>query len=119
VPNFPDPASSGQVPKADTQQLGVSGSQLQAARQACQNLLPNALPNGTPQPAQARQALTLSRCMRSHGYPRFPDPSPSPPSSPGHLWIAFDEYFVLEGTGIDNHSPAFLNTVSGCGGLNR
>ena len=40
VPNFPDPPSSGLVPKADAQELGVSGSQLQAAQRACQHLYP-------------------------------------------------------------------------------
>ena len=40
VLNFPDPPSSGLVPKADAQQLGVSGSQLQAAQRACQRLYP-------------------------------------------------------------------------------
>jgi hypothetical protein len=118
VPNFPDPRSGGGVPKADAQQLRVSSSQLQTAQQACQDLLPNVLPNGTPEPAQVRQALRFSRCMRTHGYPTFPDPSPNPPSSPGPVWIVFDEYYVLGGTEIDNHSPAFLHTVSGCDGLN-
>ena len=40
VPNFPDPDSNGQVPKADPQLLGVSNSQLQAAQRACQHLYP-------------------------------------------------------------------------------
>ena len=40
VPNFPDPDSSGQVPKADAQALGVSSSRLQAAQRACQHLYP-------------------------------------------------------------------------------
>ena len=41
VPNYPDPPSNGQVPKASAQQLGVSSSQLQAAQTACQHLYPN------------------------------------------------------------------------------
>src|SRR6185369_13779350 len=41
VPNFPDPDSSGQLPKGDAQRFGVSSSQLQAARQACRQLLPD------------------------------------------------------------------------------
>ena len=40
VPNFPDPDSNGQVPKADPQLLGVSNSQLQAAQRTCQHLYP-------------------------------------------------------------------------------
>src|SRR6266567_3514875 len=40
VPNFPDPDSSGGIPKETSQQLGVSSSQYQAAAQACGHLLP-------------------------------------------------------------------------------
>jgi hypothetical protein len=91
VPNFPDPNSSGAIPKADPQRLGVSSSQLQAAQRACQQLLPN---NGgalsasslrqceetgdCPQ-ALVQQAMTqlrkFSRCMRNHGVPNWPDPT--------------------------------------------
>ena len=89
VPNFPDPDSSGQLPKGDAQQFGVSTSQYQAAQQACQHLFPT---GGSLQqqehecmqasdcpPALVQQMLTadrkLARCMRSHGVPNFPDPT--------------------------------------------
>jgi hypothetical protein len=90
VPNFPDPGSNGQVPKADPQALGVSISQLQAAQRTCQHLYPH---NGMalsanslrqcyefavcPQ-AMVQQALAaglkFARCMRSHGVTNWPDP---------------------------------------------
>jgi hypothetical protein len=57
VPNFPDPDSSGQVPKADPQQLGVSSTQLQAAQQACQHLYPS---NG-----RTLSASSLRQCYES------------------------------------------------------
>ena len=90
VPNFPDPDSSGQVPKADPQQLGVSNSHLQAAQRACQHLYPTtggAFQQQTQQceetgdcpQALVQQVLTTqrkyARCMRSHGVPNFPDPT--------------------------------------------
>jgi hypothetical protein len=91
VPNFPDPDSSGQLPKGDAQRFGVSSSQLQSGRQACQNLLPknsqaiNAnsiqqcmLAGDCPR-ALVQQVLTEERnfagCMRSHGVPHWPDPT--------------------------------------------
>jgi hypothetical protein len=91
VPNFPDPPSSGLVPKAEPQELGVSSSQLQAAQSACQHLLPSnggtlnadsfrqcMLAGDCPQ-AMVRQAMTemlrFSRCMRAHGVPNWPDPT--------------------------------------------
>ena len=81
VPNFPDPPSSGQVPKETAQQLGVSSSQLQAAQNTCQHLLPNT-GNIDDNPAALHQwwsqMLHFARCMHSHGVPNWPDPSPYP-----------------------------------------
>jgi hypothetical protein len=90
VPNFPDPASNGQVPKAAAQDLGVSSSQLQAAQTACQRLYPTnggsltasmmlCLQTGDCPQAMVAQVLTAERrfaqCMRSHGVPGWPDPT--------------------------------------------
>ena len=91
VPNFPDPDSSGNLPKGDAQHLGVSSSQFQAAQRACQHLLPNdggainagsidqcMMASDCPR-ALVQQVLTEERnfaqCMRSHGVPNWPDPS--------------------------------------------
>ena len=90
VPNFPDPDSSGQLPKGDAQQFGVSTSQYQAAQRACQHLLPTGgsllqqeyqcMQNNDCPQALVQRMLTamrkLARCMRSHGMPNFPDPAP-------------------------------------------
>jgi hypothetical protein len=53
-------------------------SQLQTAQKACQKLLPN----GGPQPLTPAQEaqnlkglLALATCMRTHGFPSFPDPN--------------------------------------------
>ncbi len=93
VPNYPDPDPGqppGDAPKVDPQRLGVSSSQLQAAQQACQHLLPNnggainadsiqqcMLASDCP-PALVQQVLNEERnfaqCMRSHGVPNWPDP---------------------------------------------
>ena len=89
VPNFPDPTNSGQLPKTDAQLLGVSSAQLQAARTACQHLIPTGgslqqqehqcMQNGDCPQALVQQMLNadlkLARCMRSHGVPNFPDPT--------------------------------------------
>lgn len=79
VPNWPDPNSSGVFPKRTSQQLGVSGSQFQAAEKACQHLLPIGPlpPGGQPTPTELRvmesDALSFARCMRSHGVTTWPD----------------------------------------------
>jgi hypothetical protein len=121
VPNFPDPTSNGQVPKADPQQLGVSSSQLQADQRACQHLLP-----GTGETAEQQQEtqcgmaddcsqavvqhwmsglLKLARCLRSHGEPNWPDPIISSRGTP---------HFNYSQAGIDHHSPQVLAKVDEC-----
>ena len=81
MPNWPDPDSSGGIPKETAQQLGVSSSQLQAALNACQHLLPDT-GNIDDNPAALNQwwsqMLHFARCMHSHGVPNWPDPSPYP-----------------------------------------
>jgi cyclopropane fatty-acyl-phospholipid synthase-like methyltransferase len=81
VPNFPDPDSSGGIPKqaAVSAFQAVSKSQADAAQNACNHLLPagGSLSGQAVQTitAQDRQDyLKAAACMRSHGFPGFPDP---------------------------------------------
>jgi hypothetical protein len=125
VPDFPDPASSGQLPKTDAQLLGVSSSQLQAAKRDCQHLLPTGgslqqqeaqcMQNSDCPPALVQQMmnadLKLSRCMRSHGVPNFPDPASGGSGGP---------YFPISRVGISDtasHSQRFMAKLSECGRL--
>jgi len=125
VPNFPDPDSSGNLPKTDAQSLGVSNSQLQAAQRACQHLLPSAgsfqqqaqqcfLAGNCPQTV-VQQILTaqrkFARCMRSHGVPNWPDPTLDSEGRPG---------FNLIPVGITHsqtHSPPILTKMNECARL--
>lgn len=126
VPNFPDPPSSGQVPKVDSQQLGVSSSQLQAARRTCQHLLPSTggslqqqaqqcvLAGDCPS-AVVQQMLTSGRrfavCMRAHGVPNWPDPTID---TGAHRGVPF---FDLSREGINDHSPQISRKMAECGRL--
>jgi len=79
VPNFPDPDSSGGIPKETGQQLGVSQSQLNAASNACQHLIPPGESLGgqriqTITVQQQQYYLKAAACMRSHGITTFPEP---------------------------------------------
>jgi hypothetical protein len=78
VPNFPDPNSSGALPKSQVAQLTASNPQFPTAHRACEHLLPN---DGQPTQAQVQQAWNdmrnFARCMRSHGVPNWPDPAPT------------------------------------------
>jgi len=119
VPDYPDPDSSGQLPKTDARLLGVSTSQYQAAQQACRHLLPT---SGSPEdcmqysdcpPALVQQMLAadrkLARCMRSHGVPNFPDPTNGGASGP---------VFNITKAGISDaasHTHQFISKLNECG----
>jgi hypothetical protein len=91
LPDYPDPGSSGALPKTSARLLGVSTAVYTAAQNACQNLLPEAgtsLTNSSLQQCYlagvcpqtlVQQALSAGRvfaqCMRSHGVPYWPDPT--------------------------------------------
>jgi hypothetical protein len=125
VPDFPDPTSSGQLPKTDAQLLGVSSSQLQAARTACQHLLPTGgslqqqeqlcMQNSDCPPALVQQMLNadlkLARCMRSHRVPNFPDPVNGGSGGP---------FFPISRAGISDaasHTQRFTAKLTECGRL--
>jgi hypothetical protein len=108
VPNYPDPSSSGVFDKSKLtpQHLGAGSSRIQAAQRACQHLLPSG-PGSTPTPAERErvraQAVSFSRCVRSHGVPNFPDPA-----SDGRIP---DPATV----GVDQGSPKFEAANRACG----
>ena len=74
--SFPDPDPQGDFRSFHT---GVSKQTSAAANDACKHLLSSGGSPGTPQ--QRRQklafALKVARCLRTHGFPTFPDPTRS------------------------------------------
>jgi hypothetical protein len=82
---------------------GLSPSKLTAAQSVCRKLLPG----GGPRPlAPAQQAqnvkllVKLAACMRTHGYPNFPDPSS-------------EGVFALSAS-FDPNSPQFQSALNAC-----
>jgi hypothetical protein len=82
VPGFPDPASGGGLPKEAVVSAlqAVSNSRADVSQNACKGLLPagGSLSGkaARPVPAQDRHDyLEAAACMRSHGFPDFPDPT--------------------------------------------
>jgi hypothetical protein len=82
VPDFPDPDSSGGFDKTAVSQLAAGNPQFQTATHTCAHLLPSG-GGSTDATAVVRQEwngmLKFARCMRSHGEPNWPDPTPYPP----------------------------------------
>jgi hypothetical protein len=126
VPSFPDPDSSGNLPKPDAHHLGVSSSQLQAAQQTCQHLLPNnggaitadsisqcMMATDCP-PVLVQQVLNEERnfaqCMRSHGVPSWPDPIIDPQGRPVFA-------ISISKDGFDPYSPQIWAKGNECSHL--
>ena len=107
VSNFPDPTSPQEFKSSFA---GDKSPALQAAAGACRHLLSG---GGAPgQTAAQRQAQTVAalafaRCLRSHGFPRFPDPT-----NTGEL-----THQMLANAGIDLHQPAVVHAADACVGV--
>ena len=118
VSNFPDPPTSGgqfdiQVQRTpngtSVNGAEVNGAVFQSAMRACRSYLPNGGHPTAAQTAKAKaQALAMSRCMRSHGVPNFPDPQFQ---SGGGIGVR------ISGAGINPNSPAFQAAQRACGSI--
>jgi hypothetical protein len=107
VPAYPDPDSNGLEPPG-TKLRFINNSRFRTADGACHHLLPNG-----GQPTQAPQAgamtdagaVRLAGCMRTHGYPLFPDPTIDSVGQP---------VFNVQAAGIAPHSPQVLAAIRRC-----
>ena len=102
VANFPDPTTS---PRAFKTALSTKSPAFASAETNCRHLLPN---GGQPTHsdvhthAQVVAMLAFARCIRSHGFRTFPDPT-----SAGQL-----THEMVAGAGIDLHQPAVLQAAT-------
>jgi hypothetical protein len=107
VPNFPDPDSTGAIPKDKIIALGDS-PQFQAAENACQHVMPvsGLGPQTTTRATRTRLAagLAFARCMRARGFRNFPDPTAQGQLTPQ----------MVSAAGIDLHQPALLRAGLAC-----
>jgi hypothetical protein len=107
VHNFPDPISPEDLKSSFA---GIKSPAIQSAATACRHLLGS---GGSPSQtagqrrAQTVAALAFARCLRSHGFPQFPDPS-----STGEL-----THRMLAAAGIDIHQPAVVHAADACVGV--
>jgi hypothetical protein len=103
ISNFPDPSGQNSVSGSLPPGIDVNSPQYQSAQGTCAHLLPSggADPGGSAQGQE--QTLQYVACMRSHGYPNFPDPNSS-----GDLVIP---------QGVDPNSPQFDSAQRACQSL--
>jgi hypothetical protein len=78
LPKWPDPTYGGVFDKLTLQHTGYTVAQVRSVQDGpCNHLLRGAAPQAPPTITPAEQAdyLKATACMRSHGFPRFPDPT--------------------------------------------
>ncbi len=112
VTNFPDPkvtTSGGGTSVAIGINPSISGQPaFRTAQKACQHILGN--PHGGPDSSPAQQhartqaLIAFARCLRSHGFPNFPDPS-----STGDLSAQ-----TIRQAGVNFSNPALLTVGQNC-----
>jgi hypothetical protein len=104
VPNVPDPTN----PRQFKTFLGNNQSPAaQTAEAACRHLLPGggqSNQSAAPTHAQITAILAFARCMRGHGFPRFPDPTTGGEVS----------HEMLANAGIDIHLPSVRTAADAC-----
>ena len=102
---FPDPTSGGGIPK---DKIPIGNAQFLTASNNCQHLMPvtGLGPQTTAQQTSRRVAdeISFARCLRTHGFPRFPDPTASGQITPE----------MIAAAGINLHQPAVLTAGDAC-----
>ena len=109
LPSFPDPTSPREfkLSLSPSSAGNARSPAFQSAQTACQHLLPGGGPprQSTAQhQAQIVAGLAFARCLRSHGFPNFPDPTSS-----GQL-----THEMLANAGINVHQPAVVQAADAC-----
>jgi hypothetical protein len=113
APDFPDPSASGgfnvtTTPNGPSGAINIDSRQIQEAYRACRHLLAGGGPNISRLQRRIRQReqqalpglVKFAQCMRSHGVPDFPHPTPN----------GLD----LKGAGISPMSPRFQSALGAC-----
>jgi hypothetical protein len=114
VPNFPDPKASenGNHIQVVVSVAGLdpSSPQFKHAQAACAYLMPAGNvqngPSAAQQQARLQGLIAFIRCLRTHGFPSFPDPD-----SQGQLSLT-----AVTKAGINFHQPGLLTAADTCVG---
>ena len=114
VTNFPDPSTSGGNIQIGGPGLDPSSPTFQGAQKACAKYQP--LKGGPPRmtAAQQRAAVHFAECVRSHGYPDFPDPAFTPPKGAVAVLDLRGMVFAFS-SAFNPQSPAFRQAATRCG----
>ncbi|HTC69417.1 MAG TPA: hypothetical protein VK662_07610 [Acidothermaceae bacterium] len=101
VPDFPDPGPI-HIDVKTHPDLDPSSPAFVAAQKACISLQPGGTAGPGVTPAMQAAALAYSACMRTHGFPNFPDP----------VFDSNGEHVAING--IDTDGAPFQNADKTC-----
>ena len=82
VSGFPDPNASGQLTidaVANGSSIDTNRATFKQAMSACKELQPPGFTGAKVTPSQRTARLAFAQCVRDHGVPDFPDPTPNGP----------------------------------------
>lgn len=113
VSNFPDPKVKTSPGGGGSVAIGINPSisgqpAFKTAQKDCQHILPKPGKDEGDSPAQKharlQAALAFAQCLRTHGFPNFPDPNANGDLSPD----------TIRQAGISFHNPALLTAGENC-----
>jgi hypothetical protein len=109
VPNFPDPTTSPHAFKSAFNPSSAHSPGFLPAETACRHLLPPGGQDQSPAHSQAQIAalLAFARCLRTHGFPNFPDPTTG-----GEITRE-----MIASAGINLDQPAAVHAADACVGV--
>ena len=109
VTNFPDPTTSPHEFKISLNPTVAQSPGFEPAFTACRHLLPGGGPHqgAARSQSQIAELVAFARCLRTHGFPSFPDPT-----STGQL-----THEMLAQAGINLNQPAVVQAADACVGV--
>jgi hypothetical protein len=114
VPNFPDPSGGGGGINIAGSGLNPQSPAFKSARVACARVAPGGVGDGiSTTEEQFSAAVKFAKCMRTHGYSDFPDPTRSD-SPPGPIFIVGNGMFFRVSSTFDPTAPAVKLVVARC-----
>ena len=114
VPNFPDPSAGGGGVNLAGTGINPQSPAFTAARRACAQLAPRGSRAPRATESQFLAAVRFAKCMRTHGFPDFPDPTRV--DSPAPILVIGPGLFFHVSPGFDPNTPAVNHAVAACGG---
>jgi hypothetical protein len=114
VPSFPDPSGGGGGVNLAGTGINPESPAFKSARLACAKLAPGAAGGVRATGSQFLAAVTIAKCMRTEGFPDFPDPT-RVDSPPDPILIVGPGLFFRVSAVFNPNAPQPERAVTACG----